>query len=1237
MSPNNPEMRMASSCHRVAKLCHSVADFCHTMADLCHNRLALWVTLATLFFSLPSLAQAPVRTTPLPPFTGDKVIQISGIEGNFESVIGTIADVEKTSQQSYWVVIIRSAGPGNWATRDYANQLAQKWKPHIDIERSVVIVLCVDERALAIHAGTVLQDRLGLQGQRVDREIVKPFFIPLASELDYPGALNQLIPGIEQWITIREQQSRVDAETAKRRQQRVREEAARHLLTTRDLIKALRADLKRYPDFTSAGAAGLVTLADDSESQLAPLATRLKVMGSEDQVLAETLALEQAISNARKNVGEIVSAQSDAALKLEALEPGLRQEEAALQKLQESSGVPIASASTMIDEVDLLIGATRKHIAREPIQALTSALNAERALEKLQRHRTELISIQAEVAEQAGALKPKLAAYQATMAERKDAGLRVDENHARELEAMISTRLDDAVKDRSRLSAFHERADQILAESTEELSRHRTKTRTVPLAALGLLLLGLLGAAIGLLVRKDRWKKKATGVYEPYNREVVDLLDELDHFKRRHELLPFSNPDFTEPISGKSLELYQQLESRQEGLRQDWVQLMDKRALAEDLVETKTAFSPQPYREVVSLLERDDIKQRTQDGYAECINDLQKLEEAHESSKALLAEVDDKTKRLTGQLGDIEQAKLSTAPYEPEREALEDATEHARETIMGDPLGTGEALKVTSERLSALGKWTETILSHQQGCTELRTKLDAARKTIDKRRAEGLLLVEEEGNPDPIWEQGDAEQRETVTALDGGDHEMAEQHLHSGFGCWEESLDRIKRQQEARAFCAREIPALSRELERLDKMLGKAEADQKHLEASYDPASWTDVAKNFSMSDTLLKRLEPLIAECKESASAEVQQYFHAADLVIQAQRREHQTNVLLGAISDRREAIDALAPECMRGLGQAESDIDTVDALLRKHHRVVSKESLNDFRELRNVQEEAEGGTRAPRPHWPRVKAQLAHVTAAADELRGQMKREIAAHEAFRSAMQGAEGRVGEVARFLGMHRDDRALANRVYRDAAEAYKSAQQEGRENHADWLRLIDRTRDIEEALTRAETLGKKDVRLAAEARSAMKRANADIAHARSYHREGVSADTTDARSRYDAARKAYREKDYEESVQYAVNASRSANQSLATAEARARAIRRRQDELRRRRELARRRTGNRSHGGGYGTGLPIQIGRLGISAENDENQEREENRKRSNRKRGFRRSSSGTSESSWGSGASQSKW
>jgi len=1199
------------------------------MARFCHNPNAVFpalFALCALLIADPNPAQAQARSTPLPAFTGDKVIQLSGIKDNFESVISTIAEVEKSSQQSYWVVIIRSAGPGNWATRDYANNLAVKWKPHVDVERSVIIVLCVDERALAIHAGTVLQDRLGLQGQRIDREILTPYFLPLAKELDYPGALNQLIPGIEKWITIREQQSRVDAEQAKRRQQRVREEAARHLLTTRDLITALRDDLKRYPDFTASGAAGLVTLADGTETQLTDLAKRLKTPGTEDQVLAETLTLEQTIANARKNIGELVSAQSDAALKLEALEPGLRKEEDALQAMQKSQGVPVASAISMIDEVDLHIGETRKNLARQPIQALTAALNAERALDKLRQHRNELLGIQSDVGAQAAALKPKLAAYQTALAERRKAGLSVDETHARELEAMIDNRLDDAVKDRLRLQSFHERTDQILAESTEELRRHRTKTRTVPLTALGLLLLGLLGTAIGLLVRKGRWKKKATDVYEPYNREVVDLLDDLDGFKRRHELLPFSDPDFTDPISGKSLELYRQLESRQDELRQDWVQLMDKRALAEDLVETKTAFSPQPYREVVSLLERDDIKQRTQEGYAECISDLDKLEQAHETSKALLAEVDEKTTRLNGQLDNIETAKLSTAPYEPEREALEAATEQARTTIKGDPLGTGDLLGETSERLSALGKWTETILTHHAGCRELRSKLDEARKTIDKRRAEGLLLVEEEGNPDPIWEQGDAEQRETVTALDGGDHEMAEQHLSS-------------RQQEARAFCAREIPALERELGRLTKMHGKTESDQRYLEAHYDPASWTDVAKNFSMSGRLLKQLDPLIAECKESAAADVQHYFHAADLVIQAQRREHQTDALLDAISDRREEIDALAPVCMRDLGQVETQLDAADALLRKHHRVVSKDSLNDFRELRNVQEEAEGGTRAPRPHWPRIQDQLAHIDAAAEELRGQIQREIAAHESFRKAMQHAEGRVGEVARFLGMHRDDGALANRVYRDASAQFQDTQHQGRENHADWLRLIDRVRDIEEALTRAETLGKRDVRLAAEARSAMKRANADIAQARAYHREGVSADTTDARSRYDSARVAYKQKKYEDAVQFAVNASRSANQALATADARARALRRRRDELRRRRDLDRRRSVNRVRPPRLPSpGVQIQIGGVaGAAAAGSHDDEEERPAKRSAAKRGFRRSSSGTSRSSWGSGSGQTKW
>lgn len=1182
------------------------------------RRILIWAAcLAPLLSPLlsPLWGQRPAT---LPKFTGAKVILEVGLQGDYGVVEEAIQTIEKTSQQTYWVVVVRNAGPGAWGASDYANNLAKQWTNKIDTERSVIVVLGVDGRNLAIHGGTVLQDRFGLQGQRIDREIVQPHFIPLARQLNYPAALATLLPGIEQWIVRREQTWRVEREQSKRRSQRVKLEAVHHLETTQDLIDDLRRDLNRYPDFSAASAAGLVGLADQSEQQLIELAKQLKADGREESVLERTLVLESKIASARKTIGSLVAAQSDSGAKLENLERELLIEEQALETLGRS-GVRTGSASILVDDVDVAINETRRLITREPLKALRYALQGEEALVILREHRMALKDIGAVIDSEAAGLKPKIAAYKELVARQQEAGLetRGASHRLENLQALVDTRLDDATADQQRLRRYHEDVDHAIAEAEAALRRHHTRTRTVPLALGGLALLGLCGTGLGLHVRSRKWKRKATERYEPYNREIIDLLDKLDDFQRRHELLPFSDPDFKEPITGDTLDLYEQLETRQEDLRQEWVDMMDRRAMAEDLVEAKSPFSPDPYRQAINLIEKDEHKPRAEAAYADCIGDLEALEGSHEAAEALLETCRQKKSRVDTQLEKIAATSFSVAPYEPLRRSTEAALKDAGTDYLGDPLGTTEHLKKTSSELSEFGRWTETILNHAEGAKELRGKLDKARKHIDKRRAEGLSLVEEEGNPDPIWEQGDAEQREALTALDGGDHITAEQHLHSGFGCWEEALDRVRRQQDARSFCQRELPGLKRELDRLQTLRQRTRDDQTHLEKSYDPGAWSDVVGNFDMASRSLEQLAPLVSESETSAAKDQQLYFHAADLILQGQHRLAQTDAMLTAITNQRQEIDALVPSCQADILGVSSELDKVGAIIRKHHRIVSRDSVDDLHALRALLEDVETGAKAARPHWPRMATQLKQIDETADALRSQVRQEVAAHDTFREAMKTSEHRMDGVARLLRSSKADRALANRVYKEAAAVFESTQRAARENHADWLRLLAGVKDIDEALKRSEVLARDDIRLAQQVESTLRRAQSDINRARSFHREGVRADLDDARARLDRAKRHARDKNYEKAIEGGVNTSRSAADALATAESHARRIRRRREDRHRRRDLERRRRQTRRSGliPTEEPGAHLDLG-------------------------GFRRSSKGTGEkgqTSWGSGASQSSW
>ena len=91
-------------------------------------------------------AQAQQRT-PIPPFTGERVIVV-GVPDQYASLAPQIARLEKTSPQTYYVVIVNSTGTGQSATRDFADELVETWRQprskrgrSFDPERSVIIVV----------------------------------------------------------------------------------------------------------------------------------------------------------------------------------------------------------------------------------------------------------------------------------------------------------------------------------------------------------------------------------------------------------------------------------------------------------------------------------------------------------------------------------------------------------------------------------------------------------------------------------------------------------------------------------------------------------------------------------------------------------------------------------------------------------------------------------------------------------------------------------------------------------------------------------------------------------------------------------------------------------------------------------------------------------------------------------------------------------------------------------------
>ena len=93
-----------------------------------------------------------------------------------------------------------------------------------------------------------------------------------------------------------------------------------------------------------------------------------------------------------------------------------------------------------------------------------------------------------------------------------------------------------------------------------------TQTHTLPLALMAILaLLGV--AALGLLYyRKRQLQGAVEGQFKGFREKAVALMDQLDALRQRHKTLPSTDPDFTAPMSGATLALYNAVEADLNGL-----------------------------------------------------------------------------------------------------------------------------------------------------------------------------------------------------------------------------------------------------------------------------------------------------------------------------------------------------------------------------------------------------------------------------------------------------------------------------------------------------------------------------------------------------------------------------------------------------------------------------------------------------------------------------------------------
>ena len=191
-------------------------------------------------------------------------------------------------------------------------------------------------------------------------------------------------------------------------------------------------------------------------------------------------------------------------------------------------------------------------------------------------------------------------------------------------------------------------------------ARHLLLTRTLPLTVLGVFLV-LAAAAVGLRLWWYRLSRRRTvAALQEFRAYTTNLLDRLESLKKRHQLLPFSDPDYGDTLSGATLEFYNQFDRHHDELRRTWLKLMENREKVELLVQVAGIFRTTPLGEADRLLTQWD-KQAAEGTGQRCDEHLYRLEQAHEQARETEQAVEQLQASALAQIAAIRDQQLEVA------------------------------------------------------------------------------------------------------------------------------------------------------------------------------------------------------------------------------------------------------------------------------------------------------------------------------------------------------------------------------------------------------------------------------------------------------------------------------------------------------------------------------------------------------------------------------------------------
>jgi hypothetical protein len=632
---------------------------------------------------------------------------------------------------------------------------------------------------------------------------------------------------------------------------------------------------------------------------------------------------------------------------------------------------------------------------------------------------------------------------------------------------------------------------------------------------------------------------RVAGRIKEIKSKAVDVMDRLDALKERLKLMPTST-DFKQPMTGETQALFSTVNEKLGKLWDGWLHVMDVLEKAQKLAaRSGSPLSQQTLAEAEELITKQGSFAEIETQAQAISADIDRLDHAHQGARTVLEAVAAARPKIDAGLDEVKKLGLPTAPYQDELGAVAEGFTQAGALLVGDPLGAMTVLEQLRSRTDAFLGRIERVVSLFSEAQKVKSSLETLQRHVAGHRAQGLKLIEDGGNPDPLLGQGDGAHAEALTALHAGDPDTAAQKLEAAKSKAQEAQTTIDKVQKARAYCERDLPARARETERLRTALSQAQSYQNDLEREFARSSWQGVARNLDQAHSLLATFD---RQAEQAAAATTrQEYVSAAALVEELARQQQIVLRLMSGLGEQLNALVNVRNECRMLNEDVAAHERQAELLVRQNDAIVSDVARNSLESARRAKAEIIARSGGPTPDWPAVRQSLTEVLEDLSIAQSQAEEDIKNHQALTQEFEQVRNTASRVYALLSSHQEDRLAANQHYQGAADALDRVAMELAEPRGRSAALLEQVRGAAADLARSEELAREDIRLASQAQAQITDAGQAISQARGYSSMGFGVDTSASESQVMQAQQLLQAQNYEQSIQLAGAGMQSARQ------------------------------------------------------------------------------------------------